>query len=59
MSVYSTLAAYAAEWRAVRDEFRTRRALSNLPSDMLKDIGWPDAATERRFHRRGPWIGAR
>jgi hypothetical protein len=44
MTLYSTLARVAADWRSARTEARTRRIIASLPADVRKDIGWPDAA---------------
>lgn len=43
MTLYSTLARVAADWRDARSVARTRRIITSLPSDVRKDIGWPDA----------------
>ncbi len=43
MTLYSTLARVAADWRYARSEARTRRIIASLPVEVRKDIGWPDA----------------
>ncbi len=43
MTLYSTLARFAADWRDARSEARTRRVIGSLPAEIRKDIGWPDA----------------
>jgi Tfp pilus assembly protein FimT len=43
MTLYSTLARVAADWRYARSEARTRRIIASLPAEVRKDIGWPDA----------------
>lgn len=43
MTIYSTLARVAADWRHARSAARTRRVIAALPVDIRKDIGWPDA----------------
>ncbi|HHZ09610.1 MAG TPA: hypothetical protein GX405_12620 [Rhizobiales bacterium] len=43
MTFYSTIARAAAGWRDARSAARTRRIIASLPSDIRKDIGWPDA----------------
>ncbi len=43
MTLYSTLARVAADWRDARSEARTRRVIASLPAEIRKDIGWPDA----------------
>ncbi|HTV70639.1 MAG TPA: hypothetical protein VMF90_19085 [Rhizobiaceae bacterium] len=34
---------YIGKFRTMRQEIRTVRFLNSLPSDLRKDIGWPDA----------------
>ena len=41
MSVYTALHTLASEWRAHREEARTRRIVASLPVEIQKDIGWP------------------
>ena len=61
MSITSAFAHYASEWRAARDEARTRRALNALPTEILKDIGWPDTDPRRAKPAIGfgSWVGGR
>jgi len=42
MSIFNTLAEYARTQRARRRRIRTYIQISELPSAMRKDIGWPD-----------------
>ncbi|MCX2697309.1 MULTISPECIES: hypothetical protein [Ochrobactrum] len=46
------LLAILKEYRRKQDErrrfIRTQRALDNLPSDLRKDMGWPDRYLEQR-----------
>lgn len=53
MSILSTLSRYVADHRARRRRFRTYMEISNLPNEIRKDIGWPDAfaAPQTRFRR--------
>ncbi len=51
MSVYSALSHLAAEWRSAREEARTRRIVNSLPAEIQKDIGWPDAQSNRGTNR--------
>lgn len=62
MSFYSAVTRYASNWRAYRDEIRTRQLISSLPAEVLKDIGYPDAPPARaRTHDLGigSWVGGR
>jgi hypothetical protein len=60
MSILSTIGRYAAEYRAARARYLTERQVRSLPTEIQKDIGWPDAyaTTPRapRFHS-GSWAG--
>lgn len=38
---------YAGKIRTMRNEIRTERLLNSLPSDIRKDIGWPDSFAAR------------
>lgn len=46
------LLAILKEYRRKQDErrrfIRTQRALDNLPSDLRKDMGWPDRYLKQR-----------
>ena len=33
---------YAGKLQTLRNQVRTERFLNSLPSDLRKDIGWPD-----------------
>ena len=61
MSLYQTLSRLGAEWRTARDETRTRRVLAGLPSEVLKDIGWPDSdrGAQHRYRTYGSWVAGR
>lgn len=39
---------YAGKLRTMRNEVRTMRFLDSLPTDIRKDIGWPDRFIARR-----------
>jgi len=43
---------YIGEIQAFRQEIRTVRFLNSLPSDLRKDIGWPDSCEFRGAPRR-------
>lgn len=34
-------------WRAYRQNMKARRLIDNLPPQLRKDIGWPDALPDR------------
>jgi hypothetical protein len=48
MSVFDRIGHYIADFRRVRELARTERMIRALPSEVQKDIGWPDAYEERR-----------
>ena len=43
-----TFRQYAGKLKTMRDEARTVRMLDSLPTDLRKDIGWPDRYPEIR-----------
>ena len=43
-----TFRQYAGKLKTMRDEARTVRMLDSLPTDLRKDIGWPDRYPEVR-----------
>ena len=43
---------YLGALKAMRDEARTARFIAGLPSQIRKDIGWPDAYDARVARRR-------
>jgi hypothetical protein len=47
-SFLGTFRQYAGKLKTMRDEARTVRLLDSLPSDLRKDIGWPDRYQELR-----------
>ncbi len=59
MSILSTIGHYAAEYSAARARYLTERQVRSLPTEIQKDIGWPDAyATPRAPRlRSGSWAG--
>jgi hypothetical protein len=61
MSIYSTVSRYASNWRAYRDEMRTRHLLDSLPTEVLKDIGYPEITKPRSRPELGigSWVGGR
>jgi hypothetical protein len=44
MSIVSAFGRIAREYRSARARFLTERAIRDLPMELQKDIGWPDAA---------------
>lgn len=52
MSILSTLNHLAAEYRAARTRYLTERAILSLPTELQKDIGYPDSF-DRATGRRG------
>jgi hypothetical protein len=56
MSIFNTFDHYLVGFRARRDLARTERMISNLPPEVQKDIGWPQAledAHDRLIRERG------
>ncbi|MGN6584227.1 MAG: hypothetical protein ACTHJV_11030 [Rhizobiaceae bacterium] len=49
MSVFARIDHYIAGFRRVRELARTERMIRALPSEVQKDIGWPDAYEESRW----------
>ena len=52
MPILATISRLAADYRARRRRLATSLEISNLPRNIQKDIGWPDALAERRVPRR-------
>ena len=52
MSILSNLSRFAADYKAARSRYLTERSIRTLPTEIQKDIGWPDALAERRVPRR-------
>lgn len=48
MSILSTIARLASDYRLRRRRLATYIEVSKLPLDIQKDIGWPDPVEERR-----------
>lgn len=42
LNVVRSIRRYAGKMQTLRNEARTERFLNSLPSDIRKDIGWPD-----------------
>ncbi|MBX3576970.1 MAG: DUF1127 domain-containing protein [Rhizobiaceae bacterium] len=59
MSIYRKLSSYASAWREARELAETRRVLSALPNEILKDIGWPQDNGRGRHQLDGSWFGGR
>ena len=43
MSILSNLSRFAADYKAARSRYLTERSIRTLPTEIQKDIGWPDA----------------
>ena len=43
MSILSRIGRLAAEYKEARARYLTERSIHNLPIELQKDIGWPDA----------------
>lgn len=59
MSILSTIGRFAAEYTAARNRYLTERSVRSLPTEIQKDIGWPDLYGTRptpHFHS-GSWAG--
>lgn len=52
-SIIGPVRRFAAVWRAWREEVRTEIMIDNLPAQIRKDIGWPDAKAARRARMMG------
>ncbi len=59
MSIVSTIIHLADAIRERRSRARNERIIANLPADIRKDIGWPDAMDRgARENVRNPiWYG--
>ncbi len=53
MSVLSSIHRLASEYHAARMRYRTERAIRSLPTELQKDIGWPQAPDCSDYNRRG------
>ena len=42
---------YVGKVRTMRNEIRSERLLNSLPTNIRKDIGWPDSYAARRADR--------
>jgi len=61
MSILSTIGRLALEYSEARSRYLTEKSIRSLPSEIQKDIGWPDIQPSRRttsFHS-GSWAGDR
>jgi hypothetical protein len=61
MSILSALGRLAHDYSKARSRYLTERAIHNLPIELQKDIGWPDAFETRpsREIQVGSWAGGR
>lgn len=58
MSIISSLGRLASEYSAARARYLTERAVRDLPPELRKDIGWPDAYSRNpRYRGVGTWAG--
>ena len=46
-SLFRAIRHYAGKFQTMRDEIRTERFLASLPTDIRRDIGWPDRFSGR------------
>ena len=51
MSILSRIGRLAAEYKEARARYLTERSIHNLPIELQKDIGWPDAYESRNTRR--------
>lgn len=51
MSILSTIGRLAAEYSEARARYLTERSIHNLPIEVQKDIGWPNAYETRKDRR--------
>ena len=54
MFILSSIGQLATALTLTRTRRRTERALSTLPLELQKDIGWPDTRNERGCVSAGP-----
>ena len=47
MSIFSAIGRLAAEYSEARTRFLTERQVRSLPTEIQKDIGWPDVYERR------------
>ena len=61
MSIMSTISRLAQDFSQARTRYLTEQQINALPSDLRKDIGWPDATPSltRRTNPLGVWSGGR
>ena len=61
MSILSTIGRLANEYSVARSRYLTERSIRSLPTEIQKDIGWPDAEPHRTPRRlqSGSWAGDR
>lgn len=52
MSILSTITRLASDYRARRRRLNTYLAVTSLPRELQKDIGWPDAFADGEGPRR-------
>jgi hypothetical protein len=61
MSIFTAIGRLANEYSEARSRYLTERAVRSLPTEIQKDIGWPDLAPHRHGTRlqSGSWAGDR
>lgn len=60
MTILSTLGRIVTEFGAARSRYLTERAISALPTEVQKDIGWPDVSSRGAYAPGvGSWAGAK
>ncbi|MBO6902727.1 MAG: hypothetical protein JJ864_15400 [Rhizobiaceae bacterium] len=62
MSIFSPIRSIVTRYGARRRRYVTERIVRGLPSDVQKDIGWPDIAdglarADDRLRANGSWHG--
>ncbi|MCV0397367.1 MAG: hypothetical protein K5872_16080 [Rhizobiaceae bacterium] len=51
MSAYASIRNAIHAYRERRALIRTEKLIANLPSEIRKDIGWPEPARSRAFQK--------
>lgn len=58
MSILSSIGRIASDFSTARARYQTERMLRDLPDEIRKDIGWPDAFDTQTGFRRA-WVAGR
>ena len=58
MSIISSITHLARQYRTARSRYLTERLIGDLPMELRKDIGWPDAGNGATRGTQGsrPWM---